>query len=343
MDTTETTSGTPNTTATKTMRAITLEKYGSGEVLGLADVAKPVPADDQVLVRVRAASLNPYDWHYVTGLPRAIRPQFGMFRPKEKNRRLGADLAGVVETVGEDVTGLKAGDEVYGEIRLGSHAQYAVARETTLAPKPPTLSFEEAAAVPMAAQTALQGLRDSGQIRPGQKVLINGASGGVGTFAVQLGKWFGAEVTGVCSTRNLEMVRALGADHVIDYTEEDFTKGTERYDLLFDLVGSHSPTAYRRVLARDGRFVASFGQPENLWLGPFGFLIGMKAVSLFGTKDMVLLSTRPNREDLEYLTDLFEAGTIRPVIDRTYSLTEVSEAIDYLALGHARGKVVITM
>ncbi|MGA8040455.1 MAG: NAD(P)-dependent alcohol dehydrogenase, partial [Acidimicrobiia bacterium] len=195
----------------------------------------------------------------------------------------------------------------------------------------------------MAAQTALQGLRDSGQIRPGHKVLINGASGGVGTYAVQLGKWFGAEVTGVCSTRNVEMVESLGADRVVDYTKEDFTQGNERYDLVFDLIGNHTPSAYRRILTPQGRFVASFGQPENLWLGPFGFFIGMRAVSLFGERQMVLLSTRPNSEDLRYLSDLIEKRALRPVIDRSYALHQVPEAIDYLALGHARGKVVITV
>lgn len=332
---------TETTAGTTTMRAITHHRYGTGDVLGLSDVAKPVPGDDQVLIRVRGASVNPYDWHFATGLPYVIRPQFGMLRPKDS--RLGADLAGVVEAVGRSVTRYHIGDEVYGLGKLGSHAEYVCAAESTLAPRPENLTFEEAAAVPMGGLTALQGLRDVGQVQPGQSVLINGASGGVGTFAVQLGKWFGAEVTGVCSTRNVEMIHSLGADHVVDYTKEDFTSGPRRYDLIFDLIGNRSASQCRRALNPGGMFVASFGQPENLWIGPFGFMIRMRALSVLDDRKMVLLSTKPNTEDLEYLTGLIEAGTVKPVIDRLYPLAEVPDAVDYLALGHARGKVVIAV
>ena len=323
------------------MKAITIDKYGSPDVLELQEIDKPVVKDGEVLVRVRAASVNPYDWHLMTGLPYFSRLQFGLRRPKANG--LGADLAGQVEAVGRNVTQWRPGDDVLGEVEAGSLAEYVCVSDELVAPKPGNLTFEQAATVPMAALTALQGLRDKGRIEPGQKVLINGASGGVGTFAVQLAGSFGAEVTGVCSARNADMVRSIGADHVIEYTEEDFTRGGRRYDLMLDLIGSHSPSACRRVLNSKGVYIASFGQPDHRWLGPLAQLLRTLLLSLLVSQKLGTFVTKPNTEDLLVLSELLEAGKVTPVIDRTYPLREVPEAMRYLEQGHARGKVVITV
>jgi NADPH:quinone reductase-like Zn-dependent oxidoreductase len=323
------------------MRAIIHEEYGSTDVLELAEVEKPTIKDDEILVRVRAAALNPYDWHLRTGKPLLFRILFGLRKPKK--RGIGADLAGEVEAVGARVTHFRPGDAVFGEIEAGSLAEYVAVPEKGAAPKPTNLTFEQAAAVPMGGLTALQALRDKGGVRPEHRVLINGSSGGVGTFAVQIAKSFGAEVTAVCSTRNLELVRSLGADHAIDYTREDFTRSDERYDLMLDNVGNHSVTACRRVLTPKGVRVATFGSPENTWLGPIGAMLRMAVVSVFVGQKMIPFSAKVRREDLETLRELIEAGTVTPVIDRTYPLSEAAAAMDYLDEGHARGKVVMTV
>jgi NADPH:quinone reductase-like Zn-dependent oxidoreductase len=323
------------------MKAILYDEYGSPDVLELKDIDKPVVEDNEVLVRVHAASVNPYDWHFLTGLPYFMRMTSGL-KPEEATV-LGADMAGQVEAVGKNVTRFQPGDDVYANVETGGCAEYIAFTEELLGLKPGNLTFEQAAAVPLAALTALQGLRDHGQIQPGQMVLINGASGGVGTYAVQIAKTLGAEVTGVCSTRNVDIVRSIGADHVIDYTEEDFTQGAQRYDLMLDLVGNHSPSECRRVLNPEGVYVASFGQPEHRWLGPLAQLLRMLVLSRFVSQKMVLFTAHPSREDLQLLTELIEAGKVTPIIDRTYPLSETPEAIRYLEEGHARGKIVITV
>jgi NADPH:quinone reductase-like Zn-dependent oxidoreductase len=323
------------------MKAILYDEYGSPDVLELKDIDKPVVEDNEVLVRVHAASVNPYDWHFLTGLPYFMRMTSGL-KPEEATV-LGADMAGQVEAVGKNVTRFQPGDDVYANVETGGCAEYIAFTEELLGLKPGNLTFEQAAAVPLAASTALQGLRDHGQIQPGQMVLINGASGGVGTYAVQIAKTLGAEVTGVCSTRNVDIVRSIGADHVIDYTEEDFTQGAQRYDLMLDLVGNHSPSECKRVLNPEGVYVASFGQPEHRWLGPLAQLLRMLVLSRFVSQKMVLFTAHPSREDLQLLTELIEAGKVTPIIDRTYPLSETPEAIRYLEEGHARGKIVITV
>ncbi len=333
------------------MKAIIFDKYGSADVLQLREIDKPVVNDDNVLVRIRAASANPIDWHFMTGLPYLLRMQSGLLKPKING--LGADLAGQVEAVGKNVTRFRPGDEVYGEVDgevpgkplldLSSFSEYVCVSENSVVPKPANLTFEQAAAMPVAALTALQGLRDQGEIQAGQKVLINGASGGVGTFAVQVAKSFGAEVTGVCSTRNLDMVRSIGADQVIDYTREDFTRAERRYDLMLDNVGNRSPAECRRVLKPKGVYVASFGRPERLWLGPAPELLKMSVLAPFVSQKMVTWVTSRNVKDLLTLKELTEAGKVTPVIDRTYPLHEVPEAMRHLGEGHARGKVVITV
>ena len=323
------------------MKAIIYDTYGSPDVLQLQEIDKPVVKDDEVLVQVRAASLNPYDWHFMTGLPYLGRLQFGMFKPKANG--LGADLAGQVEAVGKNVTRFRPGEEVFGEVETGAFAEYVCVSEDAAVLKPANLTFAQAAAVPMGALTALQGLRDKGQMKAGQKVLINGASGGVGTFAVQIAKLLGAEVTGVCSTRNVDMVRSIGADQVIDYTQEDFTQGRQRYDLMLDNVGNRSLSECRRVLNPKGVYLASFGQPEHLWLGPMAQLLKMAVLSPFVSQRLLTFVATPNNEDLHFLKELLEAGKVTPVIDRSYPLSEVPEAIRYLEEGHARGKVVITV
>jgi len=324
------------------MKAIVYTEYGSPDVLQLKDVEKPTPKDNEVLVRVHAASANPADWHLMRGAPFLARLENGLQRPK--NTRLGADVAGRVEAVGRNVTQFQAGDEVFGGMplnELGSFAEYVCTNEDALALKPAKMTFEQAAAVPLAAFTALQGLRDKGQIQQGQKVLINGASGGVGTFAVQIAKSYGTEVTGVCSTRNLEMVRSIGADHVIDYTQEDFTQTGRRYDLILDAVGNRSVPDFQRALSPNGICsVAGFTTLSRL----FQVMVLGAWVSKTGSKKIGLMETaKANKRDLVVIKELLEAGKVVPVIDRTYPLSEVPEAIRYLETGHARGKVVITL
>ena len=322
------------------MKAIVYCDYGSPDVLKVEDIEKPAPGDDQVLVRVRAASVNPLDWHYMRGTPYFMRLGAGLRKPKVT--RLGVDFAGTVEAVGRNVNRFKPGDEVFGG-RTGAFAQYVLVREDrAVALKPANLTFEQAASVGVAAITALQGLRDKGQIQPGQKVLINGASGGVGTFAVQIAKSFGADVTGVCSTRNVDMVRSIGADHVIDYTKEDFTKSAERYDLILDNVGNHSLLESRRVLNPKGKYIM-VGGPAGRWIDPLPRAISALVLSRFVSQDIRLFLADLNQADLNILRDLMQAGKVTPVIDRRYRLSEIPEAIRYLEQGHARGKVVITL
>jgi len=321
------------------MKAIVYHKYGSPDVLELQEVDKPVVGDDDILVRVRASSANPLDWHFLRGKPYAMRLFSGLLRPK--SNRLGVDLAGEVEAVGRNVTQFSPGDEVYGAAN-GSYAEYVCASPDALVPKPSNLSFEQAAAVPIAAWTALQFLRDKGRIQSGHKVLVNGASGGVGTFAVQIAKSLGADVTGVCSTKNVEMVRSIGADHVFDYTREDFTRGERRHDLVFDTIGNHSLFEVRRTMAADG-VLLMVGGPDGRWLGPLAYMLKTLASAPFASQKVASYTARRNREDLRFLNELFEAGKVTPVIDRQYSLSDVPEAIGYLEEGHARGKVVITV
>jgi NADPH:quinone reductase-like Zn-dependent oxidoreductase len=322
------------------MKAMVYHQYGSPDVLRLEDIDTPEVKDKQVLVRVRAASANPIDFHFITGEPYLMRLQLGLRKPKSS--RLGADVAGVVDAVGEDVTAFQPGDQVFGGT-MGAFAEFVAVAEGSLAPKPANLSFEQAATVPAAALTALQALRDKGGIEPGHRVLINGASGGVGTFAVQIAKSFGAEVTGVCSTRNVDMVRSIGADYVFDYTQSDFTSGEPRYDLLLDLIGNRSLLACRRVMRPKGVYVASFGKPEQQWLGPLAHLLKMFVTSPFVSQKMRTFVTKVTTEDLLLLKEMLEAGKVTPVIDRTYPLPELHEAIRYVQEGHTQGKVVITI
>jgi NADPH:quinone reductase-like Zn-dependent oxidoreductase len=321
------------------MKAIVYRTYGGPEALGYEETPTPVPAPNQVLVRIRAASVNPYDWHVMRGSPYAMRIMTGWPRPKDN--RLGVDAAGVVESVGGKVTQFKAGDMVFGGFR-GAFAEYACPAETSLAIKPETVTFEQAATVPIAGRTALQGLRDAGKIHRGQRVLINGASGGVGTFAVQIAKWFGAEVTGVCSTRNLDLVRSIGADRVVDYTREDFTAGGERYDLIVDCHANHPLRAYRRRLTPTGSLVI-VGAPGRGMLGPLRVALTVALFKPFVKQNLAMMMARPSQTDLAAIGDLISAGTITPVIDRRYPFRETAEAIRYLESGHARGKVVITV
>jgi NADPH:quinone reductase-like Zn-dependent oxidoreductase len=324
------------------MKAILHCEYGGPEVLTLADVEKPTPTDNQILVRVRAASLNPLDLT-IRG-PWLLRPMFGMRKPKET--RLGVDYAGTVESVGKNVTQFKPGDEVFGG-RNGAIAEYVCAlADRAVVPKPANMTFEQAAAVPVAAITALQGLRDKGKIQAGQKVLVNGASGGVGTFAVQIAKSFGTEVTGVCSTRNVDLVRSIGADHVIDYTKEDFTNGAQRYDLIFDLIGNHSFSERRRVLNPNGICVMA-GVGGAGWHDGMGMRLAGElnayVRSRFVREKFAAYIAAFNKADMTILADLMQSGKMRPVIDRTYTLSDVPAALQYLEQGHARGKVVITV
>jgi len=323
------------------MKAIVYEEYGSPDVLQLKEVAKPTPKDDQVLVRVHAVSVNAADLHLLRADPFLIRLSSGFLKPK--HTILGSDIAGRVEAVGNNVKQFKAGDEVFGDISAGGwggFAEYVCAREDALAFKPSNLSFEQAAAVPMAAVTALQGFHYAGRIRPGQKVLINGASGGVGTFAVQLAKSFGAEVTAVCSTRNLDTARSLGADHVIDYTQEDFTKNGQHYDLILAANGDRSISDYRRALSPKGIYVQTGGSmaqmTQAMIQGPWISMTGSQKMGNMGV-------AKPNQKDLVTMKELLETGKVKPVIDRCYPLSEVPAAIRYLEEGHARGKVVITV
>jgi NADPH:quinone reductase-like Zn-dependent oxidoreductase len=322
------------------MNAIVYCEYGSPEVLKLERVEKPVPDANQVLVRVRAASINPLDWHYMRGMPYFMRFEAGLRKPKVI--RLGVDFAGTVESVGRSVTKFKPGDEVIGA-KTGAFAEYVtVAEDRAVVLKPSNLTFEQAAAVPIAALTALQSLRDKGKVQPGQKVLINGASGGVGTFAVQIAKSMGAEVTGVCSTRNVNMVRSIGADHVIDYTKDDFTKSNQKYDVMIDNVGNHSLSECRRVLNEKGIYVMVGGLPGR-WIDPLPRALYASLLSRFVSQDMRMILAHMKNEDLTIVRDLMQAGKVTPVIDKRYKLSELPVAIGYLEQGHARGKVVITL
>lgn len=320
------------------MKAIVYTKYGPPDVLQLREMEKPTPADDEVLVRVHAVSVNAMDWHLMRGKPFLARLALGFPRPKSPI--LGADIAGRVEAVGKNTTQFQPGDEVFGGIGRGGFAEYASVRERSLVLKPANVSFEAAAAVPVAAVTALQALRDTGQVQPGQKVLINGASGGVGTFAVQLAKLLGAEVTGVCSTRNLAMARAIGADHVIDYTREDFTRNGRQYDLIVDIAASRSVSDYKRALGAQGICViAGFSTMFHMFRS---ILLGSLA-SRTGSKKFVRFLAKVYWKDLVLLKELLEAGKIVPVMDRCYPLSEVAEAMRYFGEEHARGKVIITV
>jgi NADPH:quinone reductase-like Zn-dependent oxidoreductase len=321
------------------MKAILFNNYGSPDVLQLKEVEKPVPNENQVLIKVLAASANPLDWHHMRGEPFIARMGEGYLKPKDP--RLGADIAGQVEAAGKNVTGFKPGDAVFGSVGAGGFAEYVCAREKNFVLKPDNISFEAAAAAPVVGLTALQGLRDTGQIKAGQKVLVNGAAGGVGTFAVQIAKWYGADVTGVCSTRNLDMVRSIGADHVIDYTREDFTRNGKQFDQIYDAIGNRSVFDYRRALTPVGVCViAGFTS--------FGKLIGQlilgKLTSKAGGKRVVFMGiARVTKEDLTVIKALLETGKIVPVIDKTYPFRETAEAIRHLETGHARGKIIIAV
>jgi NADPH:quinone reductase-like Zn-dependent oxidoreductase len=323
------------------MKAARFHCYGGPEVVHVEDAAKPVPARDEVLVRVHAAGLNPLDWHYMRGVPYLMRLSGGFGRPKDPT--MGVDFAGVVEAVGQDVTRFKPGDRVFGA-KGGALAEYVAVSETrNVLPKPERISFEQAAGVGVAAVTALQALRDQGELKAGQKVLVNGASGGVGTFAVQIAKALGAQVTGVCSTRNVELVRSIGADRVVDYTQEDFTQGTERYDLVVDMVGNHSFGKIRRVLEPTGRYVIVGANSDGRWLGGLTTALEAVAASRFAKQDAVFFIAKMRPEDLAFLAGLTADGKLTPVVDRVYPLADVAEAITYLETGRARGKVVVSV
>lgn len=321
------------------MKAIVYDTYGPPDVLALRELDRPAVQDTEVLVRVHAASANPLDWHYMRGKPYIMRASAGLLRPKDT--RMGVDVAGRVEAVGRSVTQFQPGDEVFGTGR-GSFAEYVLASEKNLAHKPANISFAQAAAVPIAAFTAIQGLRDQGGIAAGQQVLVVGASGGVGTFAVQIAKAIGAEVTGVCSTRNVELVRSIGADHVIDYTREDFTRGGRRYDLIFDTAGSYPLRACLRALRPTGAYVI-VGGPDGRWIGPLARLLRAMLLGRFVKQRLMPLLASQRKEDLAFMQPLLESGAVVPVIDRCYPLEQAAEAIRYLETGRARGKVIITM
>jgi NADPH:quinone reductase-like Zn-dependent oxidoreductase len=324
------------------MKAIVQDKYGSpDDVLELKDIDKPAFKDDEVLVRVHAAGVNISDWILMRGVPYILRMVSGLRKPR--NRVPGDDIAGTVEAVGKNVRRLQPGDEVFGWCK-GAFAEYACAGEDNFAPKPATLTFEQAAAVGVSAFTALQALRDHGKVQPGQKVLINGASGGVGTFAVQIARSFGSDVTGVCSMRNMDMVRSIGAGKVIDYTQEDFTKSGQRYDLILDNVANHSLSEFRRVLTPKGTLLPNGGgHSSDGWIGPLGSVFKVLVLSLFVRQQGRPFLSLPNKEDLATLKELVESGKVTPVIDRTYPLSETSEAIGHVGEGHAQGKTVIAV
>jgi NADPH:quinone reductase-like Zn-dependent oxidoreductase len=323
------------------MQVFVYEQYGSPEMLELRDVEKPVPGDDELLVRVHAASVNPFDWHMLTGVPYIARMQAGLRGPKEG--RLGVDYSGTVEAVGAGVTQFEPGDEVFGG-RDGAFGEYVTPREAgAVARKPENVSFQQAAAVGIAGLTALQGLRDKGQLQPGEKVLINGASGGVGTWAVQLAKWLGAEVTAVCSTRNVDAAGELGADRVIDYTQEDFIRSAGEHDLMLDIAGDRSWGECKRVLKEGGTHVLVGGPKSNRWIGPLGHAVGMRLASMRGSREAKPFLAKMNGDDLRLFAELMAAGTVTPAIERDYELREVPAALAYVGQGHARGKVVVSV
>lgn len=323
------------------MKAIVQDRYGSVDALRYDDIEPPVPPADRVLVRVRAAGVDPSVWHLMTGKPYLVRVGGEGFR-KPKTRVRGVDFAGTVERVGANASGFDVGDEVYGVAR-GSFAERAEARPDRIAPKPPSLSYEQAAAAPVSACTALQALRDKGKVQPGQRVLVMGAGGGVGTFAVQLAKAFGAEVTGVCGTPKVDLVRSIGADQVIDYTAEDVTKGPRRFDLIIDTGGTRRLSDLRRTLTPSGRLVIVGGEGGGPFIGPLGRLLAGLATSPFVKQKVIGFLAVVRTDDLTFLTDLIEAGKLTPVIDRTYPLERAAEAVAYQQQGHARGKVVVTV
>ena len=327
-------------TLSTTMKAVTQDTYGPSDVLKFGDIDVPAVGDDQVLVRVKAAGVNPGDWAVMNGLPYIARPVYGWGRPKNAVR--GTDVAGLVEAVGEGVTRFKVGDEVFGS-GDGTYAEYTAADEGALALKPGNASFEQAAAVPMAGLVALQAVRDHGRVTAGHKVLINGASGGVGTFAVQIAKSLGAHVTGVCSTRNVEMVRAIGADHVIDYTQHDFTRNEPRYDFILDNVANHPLSDLRHALTPTGTLVPNSGGFDNRWFASGGRVIHAHALRLVAKRNLRPFLVSYNPEDLTTLKDLIDAGTVTPIIDRTFPLIDTPQAIAFVGEGHARGKVAITV
>jgi NADPH:quinone reductase-like Zn-dependent oxidoreductase len=325
------------------MKAIAQNRYGSTDVLELREIEKPETQPDEVLVRVRAAGVDRGVWHLMTGLPyfiRLILPDLGLRGPKNPVR--GSDVAGVVEAVGNDVTRFKPGDEVFG-IGMGSYAEFTRASEDKLAPKPNNLTFEQAAVVPISGLTGLQAVRDSGKVQPGQKVLVIGASGGVGTFAVQIAKSFGAHVTGVCSTTKVDLVRSLGADHVVDYTHEDFAEGRQRYDVILDTGGHSSLSHLRRALAPKGTLVIVGSETDGKWFGGFDRSVRAMVLSRFVSQQLIAFVNSENAEDLIAIKELIEADKVTPTIDRTFSLDETPKAISYLTEGHARGKVAITV
>jgi len=329
------------TERTTKMWAIARRMYGGPEVLAFREVEKPVPADDEVLVRVQAASLNAFDWHMLTGKPYLARLDAGIRGPKSE--LVGVDFAGIVDSVGASVTQFEPGDEVFGG-RAGALAEYVQVREDrAIAPKPAGVSFEDASTLGIAAVTALQGVRDKGRVKPGQKVLVNGASGGVGTFAVQLAKWLGAEVTAVCSTRNVEQARAIGADHVVDYRHEDFVARGERYDLMLDVAGNRSWRDCKRVLKDEGRLVIVGGPKKNRWIGPLGSRLAIVLRSKLGSKSASMFLANLNKDDLVTLGGLVDDGTITPAIDRQYPLAEAPAALGWVGSGHAHGKVVVNV
>ncbi len=322
------------------MQAMIQTTYGSADVMQLKDIAAPVIGPTDVLVRVRAAGVNPADWAIMHGLPYIARPVYGLRKPKVAVR--GTDVAGVVEAIGSQVTRFQVGDEVFGW-GTGSYAEYAAVGEDALAPKPANLTFAEAASVPMAALVALQAVRDHGKVGPGSRVLINGASGGIGTFAVQIAKALGAEVTGVCSTGNLDLVRSIGADHVIDYTTEDFTSAGQRYDFILDNVSNRSLTDLRKALTPTGMLVPNGGNFNNRWMASGGRIVRAAVLFSLGSQMLGNFLVAMRREDLETLAAMIEAGSVRPVMERTYPLHELAGAMAHVGSGHTRGKVAITV
>jgi NADPH:quinone reductase-like Zn-dependent oxidoreductase len=322
------------------MKAMVYERYGTPDVIQAREIDRPELADDGMLVRVRAASVNPYDWHMLTGKPYLVHLAAGLRKPK--NPLLGSDFSGTVESVGKDVDGFQPGDDVFGS-RTGAFAEYVCVRKA-VARKPPNVTFEEAAAVPIAAVTALQGLRDKGRLQPGQKVLVNGASGGVGTYAVQIAKVFGAEVTGVCRSHNVELVRSIGADHVVDYTQEDFTRSGEQFHVMLDIAGNRSWAECKRVLNEQGIMVIVGGAKTNRWIGPMGDALRRRLASSVGSRRVVApFLAKLNKDDMTVMAELLESGKVKSVIDRRYELDDLPAALAYIGDGHARAKVVIAV